>query len=184
MGLVVLSPRREEGAGKVGTSKLRAALRGRWPWLLASTAIGTALAGMIGLTASPSFAHTTGTPIPAAVAARLSHLMTQTAKFDGDAHPASISAVTTTFGLAMRTLAAKVTVPGMGHDPTYLVVMKGKFTLENAPVPRGAHQPSGQYLSIAINPFTFRVMALNLRNEPSTVTLRSYGPVSNLLRLP
>jgi len=165
------------------TNKLRTVRPRGWRSVWTAAAIGAALTtGMIGLSAVPSSAHTTGTPIPAAAAARLRILMSRTARFDGDAHPSSISAVATTFGAAMLTLAPGDSVPGMTRQPAYLVVMKGNFTLKDASVPPGARQPSGRYLAIAIDPSTLRPIAVNLRNQPATVTLRSYGPVANLLQ--
>src|ERR1700722_10750064 len=183
MGLVMLSSRRTGKAAKRLASKLRTARPRGWRSVGAVAAIGVAVTtGMTCLAATPSSAHTTGTPIPAAAAARLRILMSRTARFDGDAHPSSISAVATTFGAAMLTLAPGDSVPGMTRQPAYLVVMKGNFTLKDASVPPGARQPSGRYLAIAIDPSTLRPIAVNLRNQPATVTLRSYGPVANLLQ--
>src|ERR1700722_7420228 len=177
MGLVMLSSRRTGKAAKRLASKLRTARPRGWRSVGAVAAIGVAVTtGMTCLAATPSSAHTTGTPIPVAVAARLSILMSRTARFDGDAHPTSISAVATTFGSAMLTLAPGHTVPGMTHQSAYLVVMKGKFTLKNAPVPPGAPQPSGRYLAIAVNPSTFRPIAVNLRDQAPAMALWTYGP--------
>ena len=166
-------------------TKLRAALPRGWRPVWVASAIGAALAaGMIALTVAPSSAHTTSTAIPATAAAKLRNLMIRTAKFDGDAHPAAISAVATTVGSAMRTMAPGVTIPGMANQRAYLVVFQGNFTLRDARIPPGAHAPTGRYLCITINPATFRVIALNLRNKPPAVALRSYGPVTNLIRQP
>ena len=96
----------------------------------------------------------------------------------------SISAVATTRARALRTVAPGDTVAGDAGQRAYLVVMKGKFKLTYASVPPGAALPTGRYLAVTINPSTFQVMDLGLRNEPPPVALRNYGPVSNLTGRP
>lgn len=69
-----------------------------------------------------------------------------------------------------------------GGQPAYLVVITGKFKLDDAPVPPGARLPTGRYLAVTVNPATFQVMDLGLGNHKPPVPLRSYGPVSNLMK--
>jgi hypothetical protein len=106
------------------------------------------------------------------------------ARRSGDAHPVSISAVATTRAKALRLATPGDTVAGSADQLAYLVVMKGNFTLKYAPVPPGARLPTGRYLTITINPSTFQVMDLALRNGPPHGALRSLGPVANLTGKP
>jgi hypothetical protein len=71
-------------------------------------------------------------------------------------------------------------VPGAASQTVYLVVMEGRFTLNNAPRPPRAHAPSGHYLAVTFNPVTFQVMDLGLSNQAPPASLGSLGLVSNL----
>jgi hypothetical protein len=108
--------------------------------------------------------------------------MFQLARWTGDARPTSIRAVFTTQAKALRTATPGDLIPHSSRRPVYLVVMTGKFTDTHAPVPPGAHPPTGRYLAVTINPATFAVMDLGLGNHKPPVPLRSYGPVSNLIK--
>jgi hypothetical protein len=61
--------------------------------------------------------------------------------------------------------------------------MKGTFTLGTAPVPPGAHAPTGDYLAITFDPVTFHVMDLGLSNNAPAIPLPSLGPVTTLIGL-
>jgi hypothetical protein len=108
--------------------------------------------------------------------------MLRLARHSGDANPASIWAVSTTRAKALRAATPGDMVPGSASQPAYLVVITGKFKLVDAPVPPGARLPTGRYLAVTVNPATFQVMDLGLSNHNPSVPLRSYGPVSNLMK--
>lgn len=146
-------------------------------------AIGIAVAAVsTALTALPSGASATaGSAVPASAIPALRSHMLRLARLSDDAHPASIRAVVTTRAKAMRAATPGDTIPGVAHQAAYLVVMKGTFKVD-APVPRGAHLPTGRYLAVTVDPATFQVMDLGLSNHPPPVPLRSYGPVSNLAK--
>ncbi len=133
-------------------------------------------AGSSGATVAP------GSPIARAAIPALRTHMLQLARFNGDAHPASVSAVLTTRTRALRAVEPGVTIPGSTRQGVYLVVMTGSFTDTHAPVPPGAKNPSGRYLAVAINPATWQVMDLSLGNHRPAVPLSSIGTVSALVR--
>jgi hypothetical protein len=144
-------------------------------------AAGMAVAVSASLTAL-SFASTATPRIPASAIPELSTAMLQLAQQSGDGNPSSITAVSTTRAEALQDATPGDMVPGSAGQPAYLVVITGNFKLDNAPVPRGAHLPTGRYLAVTVNPATFQVMDLGLSNHKPTIPLRSYGQVSNLTR--
>jgi hypothetical protein len=163
----------------VSNSRLRWALRPRRMVVyVAAAGIAVAVSALITL---PS-ANAASPGIPASVTPALRTAMLQLARHSGDANPASIRAVATTRAKALRAATPGDMVPGSARQPAYLVVITGKFKLDDAPVPPGARIPTGRYLAVTINPSTFRVMDLGLSNRNLPVPLRSYGPVSNLMK--
>lgn len=160
--------------------KLRRELRRRRTAVYA--AAGIAVAAVSALTALPSSASAgPGGAIPVSAIPALRADMFMLARYDGDAHPASIRAVFTTQDKALRTATPGDLVPGSAGRPVYLVVMTGNFKDTHFPVPRGVRLPTGRYLAATVNPATFRIMDLGIGNSKPPVPLRSYGPVSNLL---
>lgn len=159
--------------------KLRRALRRR------RTAVYVVAAGMavaVSALTALSFASAATPRIPASAIPALSTAMLRLARQSGDGNPSSIRAVSTTRAEALRDATPGDMVPGSASQPAYLVVITGRFKLDNAPVPRGAHPPTGRYLAVTVNPATFRIMDLGLSNHKPTMPLRSYGQVSNLIR--
>jgi hypothetical protein len=147
---------------------------------LCASATGIAVAIGGGMTALPSSASATvGSAIPASAIPALRTAMLDLAQRSGDAHPISIRAVSTTQAKALVVATPGDTVPGSAHRPAYLVVMTGKFKL-NVSVPPHASLPTGRYLSVTVNPSTFKIMDLGLSKHASSVPLRKYGPVSTL----
>lgn len=149
-----------------------------------ASAIGIAGAALsVTLTALPSTAGVTaGAPIPASAIPQLSSGAWRLARLSHDARPASITAVTVNYARALQDATPGDHIPRSMRSPSrlvYLVVLVGKFTL-NAPVPRGAHLPTGRYLAVTVDPTTFRIMDLGLSNHAPPVPLGRYGPVSNL----
>ncbi len=166
----------------MSNGKLRRALRRRRTAVYAAAA-GIAVAGASALTTLPSSASVgPGGAIPASAIPALRTNMFLLARYNGDAHPASIRAVFTTQDKALRTATPGDLIPGSAGRPVYLVVMTGNFKDTHAPVPPGARPPTGQYLAVTVNPATFQVMDLGLGNHKPPVPLRSYGPVSNLMK--
>ena len=164
----------------MSNGRLQRALRRRRTAVYA--AAGIAVAAMAALTTLPSSASVgPGGAIPVSSIPALRTSIFQLAQDNGDAHPASISAVFTTQDKALRTATPGDLIPGSAGRPVYLVVMTGNFTDTHTPVPPGAPLPTGRYLAVTINPATFQVMDLGIGNNKPPVPLRSYGPVSNLL---
>ena len=120
--------------------------------------------------------------IPASATPALRTAMLRLARHNGDANPASISAVSTTRGKALPAATPGDMIPGSASQPAYLVVITGKFKLDDAPVPPGARIPTGRYLAVTVNPATFQVMDLGLSNHQLPVPLGSFGPVSDLMK--
>jgi hypothetical protein len=166
----------------VPNGQLQRALGRRRTALFASVA-GIAVAAVTVLAILPAGATAgPGSAIPAAAIPALRADMFRLARFNGDAHPASIRAVFTTQAKALRTATPGDLIPGSAGRLVYLVVMTGNFTDTHAPVPPGARNPAGRYLAVTINPATFWVMDLGIGNHRPPVPLRSYGPVSDLAR--
>jgi hypothetical protein len=166
----------------VSNGKLRRALRRRRTALFALVA-GIAVATVSVLATLPSSASAgPGGPIPASAIPALRTNMFLLARYNGDAHPASIRAVFTTQDKALRTATPGDLIPGSAGRPVYLVVMTGNFKDTHASVPPGARIPTGRYLAVTINPATFEVMDLGIGNHRPPVPLRNYGPVSDLTR--
>jgi hypothetical protein len=160
--------------------KLRRALPRRRTAVFA--AAGIAVAAVSALMALPSGASVgPGGAIPVSAIPALRTSMFLLARYDGDAHPASIRAVFTTQDKALRTATPGDLIPGSAGRPVYLVVMTGDFKDTHFPTPPGARLPTGRYLTVTVNPATFRVMDVGIGNHRPPVPLRSYGPVSNLL---
>lgn len=172
--------RLRSGRRQLSNDKLRRALRRRRTAVYVTAATGIAVA-VSALTALPS-ASAANSRIPASATPALRAAMLQLARNSGDANPTSLRAVSTTRAKALRAATPGDMVPGSASQPAYLVVMTGKFTLTSAPVPPGAHLPTGRYLAVTVNPATFRVMDLGLSNHTPPVPLRSYGLVSNLMK--
>jgi hypothetical protein len=149
----------------------------------AASAAAAVTLSVVMLSAGSSGATVTqGSPIAAAAIPALRTNMLQLARFNGDARPASVSAVLTTRARALRAMAPGDTVPGSARQRVYLVVMTGNFTDPHAPVPPGAKAPAGRYLAVTIDPATWQVMDLSLGNHRPTVPLSSFGAVSALVR--
>lgn len=166
----------------MSNGKLRRALRRRRTALSALVA-GIAVAAVPALAALPSSASVgPGSAIPASAIPALRTNMFLLARYNGDAHPASIRAVFTTQAKALRTATPGDLIPGSARRPVYLVVMTGNFKVTHASVPPGARIPTGRYLAVTINPATFEVMDLGVGNHRPPVPLRSYGPVSDLTK--
>jgi len=132
-------------------------------------------------TLSSAASVTAGSAIPAAAAHRLSTMMLREARLSGDAKPASIMAVTTTRASALKVATPGDTMPGSTGQTVYLVVMKGSFTLNDASVPPGGHAPTGHYLAVTFDTTTFHTLDLGLSDHAPPGSLRSLGPVSNLM---
>lgn len=128
--------------------------------------------------------NTAGTPISAVAADRLRTGMLQMAELSGDAHPESVRAVATTQDKALLAATPGDFVPGSEGRPVFLVVMKGSFTLTRVSRPPNAAAPTGRYLTVTIDPESFRLMDLGLGDQPPPVDLDSYGPVTDLIGPP
>jgi hypothetical protein len=148
----------------------------------ASAAVAASLSAVLLSAGSSGATVTQGSPIAAAVIPALRANMLQLARFNGDAHPVSVSAVLTTRARALRLVAPANTVPGSARQRVYLVVLTGNFTDTRAPVPPGAKDPSGRYLAVTVNPATWQVMDLSIGNHRPAVPLSSLGAVSALVR--
>lgn len=166
----------------MSNAKFRWSLRQRKRALCAVA--GIAVVAVPALTTLPISATsmTSGSPIPVAVLPALKANMMRLAQYSGDAHPASINAVSTTQSEALRTATPGDIVPGSTHRHVYLVVMTGNFKMRYASVPSGARLPTGRYLAVTIKPSTFQVMDLSIGNHRPPVPLHSYGPVSDLIK--
>lgn len=157
--------------------------RTRLTWLaVIISSIATALLATTLVTSATS-ARTVGSPVPSAAIPRLRAMTLALARLDGDRGPRSIAAVVTTRGAALRVATPGDTISYGGSRPVYLVLMVGKFTLTDVPVPPGAHSPTGRYLALTINSKTFKVMDIGLRDRPPPIPLSSYGPVRVLMSM-
>jgi hypothetical protein len=164
----------------VANGRLQRMLRQRRTALHALAA-GVAVVAVTLLATLPSSATATpGSAIPASAVPALATSMVQLAQWNGDAHPASIQAVSTTEDQALQTVTPGDLVPGSAGVPVYLVVMTGNFTDMHASVPPGAAFPTGKYLAVTIDPATGAVMDLGLGNNQPPVPLSNYGPVTHL----
>lgn len=171
----------DQGSKDVSDGRLRRALWRRRTAVYVAAA-GMAVAVAVSTLTALSFASAATPGIPASAIPALSTAMLRLARQSGDGNPTSIRAVSTTREEALRDATPGDMVPGSAGQPAYLVVIIGKFKLDNAPVPRGAHPPTGRYLAVTVNPATFRIMDLGLSNHKPTMPLRTYGQVSNLMR--
>jgi hypothetical protein len=132
------------------------------------------------LTASPAKSGTVSSPIPAAAVQHLSSVAEQAAKAGGDAKPAWVQAAMMSRDNALRVATPGDTIPGSQNQVVYLVVMKGNFTLNNAPAPPHAHAPTGHYLTLTFSTATFQIADLGLTDTSPLAALRSLGPASTL----
>lgn len=132
------------------------------------------------VSASSAATRTALPAVPAVAAQRLGTIMETVAKMSGDARPAWIEAVMTTRDKALQIATPGDTIPRSIGQTVYLTVMKGNFTLQDAPVPTKAHAPTGHYLAITFHPGTFQIMDLGLHNQAPRIPLRTLGPVSTL----
>lgn len=146
-----------------------------------------ALAGCVavGLVIMPSVSSAAskapGVAISAAAERELTAIMLRMGGLDGDAKPAWIQAVSTNRAAALTVATPGDTVPGSAGQHAYLVIMKGNFTITDAPVPKGSPAPAGHYLAVTFNPATFEMMDLGLSNRAPGNALQSFGPVAELL---
>lgn len=106
--------------------------------------------------------------------------MLRVARINGNSRPTWIEAVSTNRAAALEVATPGDMVPGTAAERAYLVVMKGDFTLQDAPVPPRAHLPTGHYLALTFNPATFQMMDLGLSNHAPRIALRKFGLVTFL----
>jgi hypothetical protein len=130
--------------------------------------------------ASSGSAKAASSAIPAAAARQLDAIMLRAALLNGDVKPSWIEAVATTRAAALQEATPGDLVPGSAKQSAYLVVMKGTFTLRDAPVPPHSPLPTGHYLAMTFNPTTFQLMDLGLSNRAPRIALWKFGPVSDL----
>jgi hypothetical protein len=124
-------------------------------------------------TASP------GSPVPVSAVQRLTAIADSFAKYDGDAHPTTISAVVTTHAKALAS-ATPGDITGNLRATVYLVTMRGQFTGYMASVPYGQPLPKGRYLSIIIYAATMKVADWGLSQPAPPVSPASLGPLTYL----
>jgi hypothetical protein len=151
---------------------------------IAAAAVSAALATLPSTaSAQATGSAQAGLPIPAPAAASLRTAAVGLAQLSGDARPGSITAVATTYTKALQaaTPGDKV-VLGNTDQTVYLVVIKGEFTLKNAPVPPGAHNPTGRYLAVIFDPSRGKFTDGSVSDQPPSVPLQSYGPVADLTK--
>jgi hypothetical protein len=118
--------------------------------------------------------------ITAAVAGELDAVARQTATASGDAKPTSMQAVATSESTAVTVATPGDSVPGSASETVYLVVMKGDFTLGDAPVPPGTSAPTGHYLTFTVATGSLRILDLGLSNSAPSAALKSIGTVTTL----
>jgi hypothetical protein len=118
--------------------------------------------------------------ITAAVAGELDAVARQTATASGDAKPTSMQAVATSESVAVTVATPGDSVPGGAGETVYLVVMKGDFTLGDAPVPPGASAPTGHYLTFTVATGSLRILDLGLSNSAPSAAFQSIGAVTTL----
>ena len=147
--------------------------------LVAAMAVAIALSAMITLSRSPASGTPSG-PMPSATVSRLTSAALRIARGSGDPRPVSVLVVRTTHARALRVATPGDIVAGDLRRPVYLVVMRGHFTY-NGPQPPGAHPPAAPYLSVTIDPATFRVLDLGLSKHAPVIPLRTFGHVTRLV---
>lgn len=164
-----------EAAGQSATR------RRTWVLLGVTVAAGAALAVLLTVPRSAGSAAARSA-IPSSAISRLTATALKIARFNGDKAPTSIEAVETTRARALRTATPGDTVPQGAQRQVYLVVMTGKFTAYGASPPAGAALPTGSYLSVTLDPRTFRGMDFGLSDHAPPVSLASLGPVTMLTK--
>jgi hypothetical protein len=126
-----------------------------------------------------------GSPVPSAAITRLTAMAYRAAKVNGDADPAWISAVVTTYKQALTSATPGDIIPGAGGAVVYLLTMKGHFRSPRGPAPRPGHRPhppAAEYLSQVIQAKTFQATDSGLGAKPPPVDPASLGPVTWLKR--
>lgn len=126
-----------------------------------------------------------GSPVPSAAIPRLTAMAYRAAKVNGDADPAWISAVVTTYKQALASATPGDLIPGAGSAAVYLLTMRGQFRSPMGPASRPGHRPhppAAEYLSQVIQAKTFRATDLGLGPKPPPVDPASLGPVTWLKR--
>jgi hypothetical protein len=97
----------------------------------------------------------------------------------GDPSPASITAVTANCEEAIHA-ASPGSIPTSHRDrPSYFVLMTGNFTL-GRPNPVAGRLLTGRYLTVLIDPATFRCTDRGLGDRPPPIPLQNFGLVSDL----
>jgi hypothetical protein len=118
---------------------------------------------------------------PGAVAQRLRTIALHSVAMCGDAGPASILAVRTTFSKAMAMVGGGDGIADNASAAVYLVVMKGYFILySGGAVPSCAQAPTGHYFSAVVDAATFVTLEADLGNRPPPAPLQTLGRVLNL----
>jgi hypothetical protein len=126
-----------------------------------------------------------GSPVPSSAIPQLKAMAYRAAKVNGDADPAWISAVVTTYKQALTSATPGDIIPGAGSAAVYLLTMKGHFRRPMAPAPRSGHRPhppAAEYLSQVIQAKTFQATDLGLGPKPPPVDPSSLGPVTWIKR--
>lgn len=124
----------------------------------------------------------TGSAIPRSAIPRLRAYASWLASQSGDAHPVWVRAVTTTHASALQAATPGDRVTDRLHEAVYLVLMHGKFTLNDVPTPAGGHAPTGTYLAVVLSVNGMQLMDLGLHNHAPPMHLIKFGPVSVLNR--
>lgn len=147
--------------------------------LVAAMAVAIALSAIITLSRSPA-SGTASAAMPSATLSRLTSTALRIARGSGDPRPVSVMVVRTTHARALRVATPGDTVAGDLRQQVYLVVMRGHFTY-HGPQPPGSHPPVEPYLSVTIDPATFRVLDLGLSKHAPVIPLSAFGPVTRLV---
>jgi hypothetical protein len=120
-----------------------------------------------------------GIPVPPAAATRIRTQALRAAENDGDAKPAWIVAVRTTFGKAMAVIDPGDNMPTLNpNTPVYVYVMKGDFEIGAGPA--SSSPVTGHYASAIIDAKTFSAYEGGLCGQGPTVPLASLGPLASL----
>ncbi|GIH15838.1 hypothetical protein [Rugosimonospora africana] len=119
----------------------------------------------------PSFTPFTAAAAPTA----LTTIVSQLSASNGVATPRSVSYVLTT-----RQAAAKLTSQAVvdSDQPVYLVSLRGAFSAKAAKTPRGAAKPTGEVMTVAIDPATGRITDWGI--ESAAPGLATLGAVRQL----
>lgn len=109
---------------------------------------------------------------------RLGATARQIAAEHGERAPASVVAVATTRAGALAAAVPGARLPRDAEKPSYLVVMRGRFTALCAPP--GGHPAEGSCLSVVLDQTTLRVTDLDVSARGPVVPLERVGPVARL----